>query len=68
MTEKMSFAEGQVKWRELVRLLRETEKVRDAFYPFRDGWAQPERLAEWNKVNDAVDEVRRRMDEFIESM
>lgn len=68
MTEKMSFAEGEVKWKELVRLLREREKVLDAFYPFRDGWAQAERLVEWNKLNDSVDEMRRLMDEFIKSM
>jgi hypothetical protein len=69
MTKAMSFAEGEVKWKELVRLLRETEKVRDAFDPFHNRtWTQAERLAEWNKLNDAVDEVRRRMDKFIKTV
>ena len=68
MTEKMSFAEVGRKWKELGRLLRERESARDAFYPFHEGWTRAERLAEWNRLDEDVEEVKRRMDDFIESM
>jgi hypothetical protein len=68
VTEKMPFAEVERKWKELVRLLREREGARDAFYPFREGWTPAERLAEWNRINEDVEEVQRLMDDFIQSM
>lgn len=54
------------RWEALVAELRAKEKARDAIDPFRKGWASSDKqIAAWKQLNDAVKEVRDRMDKLI---
>jgi uncharacterized protein YhaN len=54
------------RWEELVTELRAKERARDAIDPFRKGWASSDKqIATWKQLNDAVKEVRDRMDKLI---
>ncbi len=54
------------RWAALVAELRAKEKARDAIDPFRKGWASSDKqIATWKQLNDAVKDVRERMDKLI---
>jgi hypothetical protein len=54
------------RWAALVSELRAKEKARDEIDPFRKGWASSDKqIAAWKQLNDAVKEVRDRMDKLI---
>lgn len=53
-------------WAALVTELRAKEKARDAIDPFRNGWVSSDKqVAAWKELNDAVKDVRERMDRYM---
>lgn len=61
-------AEAKVdpRWAALLKELREKERARDEIDPFRKGWASSDKqIAAWKQLNDAVKDVRDRMDKLI---
>lgn len=53
---------------EWLRLCKEWKEKQRAYFAFpiaENGWMYPDRLAEWNRLGAAVQEVRDRMDAFI---
>ncbi len=54
------------RWAALVTELQAKEQARDAIDPFRRGWASSDKQIEtWKQLNEAVKDVRDRMDRYI---
>jgi len=63
-TSKKSQMDPQ--WDKLTKELEAKTKARDKIDPFGKGWDLSEkRIEAWRKLNEAVEEVRERMNKFI---
>ncbi len=64
----MSSAGKHAEWHELCEAMRERQAALLAFDPFREGMDPAERLAEWNKLDDAMGEALGLMEQFLRSL
>jgi hypothetical protein len=59
-------ASEQREWAaELCKEFRQLQSAQLNFPPFQSGWTTPEKIAEWEKLCDAQEAVRTKMDAFI---
>jgi hypothetical protein len=58
-------ASEQIEWAELCKEFRQLQSAQLKFPLFENRWTTPEKIAEWKKLCDAQEAVRRKMDAFI---
>jgi hypothetical protein len=63
-----SFAEEQRQWAALCREFRQKIATANRAFPFENGRASAEDLAEWSRSDPDADEVKQRMDAFLASL